>query len=116
MPVRIIDRIRVLSRQARSPYPKGGRLPSGLPSRENLGQLTQGDKQTCQQQKCPLVRLPTLHPTGIPSTGRRSTATFVGSRRVSKAVREGRWNKVKALVYLLTHSFSGRALAILRVI
>ena len=33
-----------------------------------------------------------------------------------KAVREGRWNKVKALVYLLTHSFSGRALAILRVI
>ena len=33
-----------------------------------------------------------------------------------KAVREGRWNKVKALVYLLTHSFSGRALVILRVI
>ena len=33
-----------------------------------------------------------------------------------KAVQEGRWNKVKALVYLLTHSFSGRALAILRVI
>ena len=35
--------------------------------------------------------------------------------RIVKAVREGRWNKVKALVYLLTHSFSGRALAILRV-
>ena len=33
-----------------------------------------------------------------------------------KAVAEGRWNKVKALVYLLTHSFSGRALAILRVV
>ena len=33
-----------------------------------------------------------------------------------KAVREGKWHKVKALVYLLTHSFSGRALAILRVI
>ena len=29
---------------------------------------------------------------------------------------QGRWNKVKALVYLLTHSFSGRALAILRVV
>ncbi len=29
---------------------------------------------------------------------------------------QGRWNKVKALVYLLTHSYSGRALAILRVI
>jgi RNA-directed DNA polymerase len=36
--------------------------------------------------------------------------------RIVKAVRQGRWNKVKALVYLLTHSFSGRALAILRVV
>src|ERR1700730_22404 len=36
--------------------------------------------------------------------------------RIVKAVREGRWHKVKALVYLLTHSFSGRALAILRVV
>src|SRR5829696_4548326 len=36
--------------------------------------------------------------------------------RIVKAVREGRWNKVKALVYLLTHSFGGRALAILRVV
>jgi RNA-directed DNA polymerase len=36
--------------------------------------------------------------------------------RIVKAVAQGRWNKVKALVYLLTHSFAGRALAILRVI
>src|ERR1700694_2562852 len=36
--------------------------------------------------------------------------------RIVKAVREGRWHKAKALVYLLTHSFGGRALAILRVI
>src|SRR6516225_3392270 len=36
--------------------------------------------------------------------------------RIVKAVAEGRWNKVKALVYLLTHSFSGRALAILRAV
>jgi RNA-directed DNA polymerase len=36
--------------------------------------------------------------------------------RIVKAVREGRWPKVKALVYLLTHSFSGRAPAILRVV
>jgi RNA-directed DNA polymerase len=35
--------------------------------------------------------------------------------RIVKAVQEGRWGKVKALVYLLTHSFSGRAVAILRV-
>ena len=36
--------------------------------------------------------------------------------RIVKAVRAGKWGKVKALVYLLTHSFSGRALAILRVV
>src|SRR3954468_23778115 len=36
--------------------------------------------------------------------------------RIVKAVREGKWHKVKALVYLLTHSFGGRALAILRVV
>ncbi len=36
--------------------------------------------------------------------------------RIVKAVAEGRWNKVKALVYLLTHSFGGQALAILRVV
>jgi RNA-directed DNA polymerase len=35
--------------------------------------------------------------------------------RIVKAVHEGRWNKVRALVYLLTHSFGGRALAVLRV-
>lgn len=36
--------------------------------------------------------------------------------RIVKAVAQGRWNKVKALVYLLTRSFGGRALAILRVV
>jgi RNA-directed DNA polymerase len=36
--------------------------------------------------------------------------------RIVKATQEGRWNKVRALVYLLTHSFSGRAAAIVRVI
>jgi RNA-directed DNA polymerase len=35
--------------------------------------------------------------------------------RIVKAVQARRWGKVKALVYLLTHSFSGRAMAILRV-
>lgn len=35
--------------------------------------------------------------------------------RVVKATQEGRWNKVKALQHLLTHSFSGKALAVRRV-
>jgi RNA-directed DNA polymerase len=36
--------------------------------------------------------------------------------RIVKALQEGRWGKVKALVYLLTHSFAGRAAAIRRVV
>ena len=35
--------------------------------------------------------------------------------RIVKATREGRWHKVKALQWLLTHSFSGKALAVRRV-
>jgi RNA-directed DNA polymerase len=35
--------------------------------------------------------------------------------RIVKAIQEGRWSKVRSLVYLLTHSFCGRAAAILRV-
>jgi RNA-directed DNA polymerase len=35
--------------------------------------------------------------------------------RIVKAIEEGRWGKVKALQWLLTHSFSGRALAVRRV-
>ncbi len=35
--------------------------------------------------------------------------------RIAKAAREGRWGKVKALQWLLTHSFSGRAIAVKRV-
>jgi RNA-directed DNA polymerase len=35
--------------------------------------------------------------------------------RIAKAVREGRWGKVKALQWLLTHSFYGKAIAVKRV-
>lgn len=35
--------------------------------------------------------------------------------RIVKATREGRWGKVKALQWLLTHSYSGKALAVKRV-
>jgi hypothetical protein len=35
--------------------------------------------------------------------------------RIVKATQEERWGKVKALQHLLTHSFSGRALAVKRV-
>jgi RNA-directed DNA polymerase len=35
--------------------------------------------------------------------------------RIVKAVQDGRWGKMKALQHLLTHSFSGKALAVKRV-
>jgi RNA-directed DNA polymerase len=35
--------------------------------------------------------------------------------RIVKATQEGRWGKVKALQHLLTHSFSGKAIAVKRV-
>jgi RNA-directed DNA polymerase len=35
--------------------------------------------------------------------------------RIVKATHEGRWNKVRALQHLLTHSYSGKALAVKRV-
>jgi RNA-directed DNA polymerase len=35
--------------------------------------------------------------------------------RIVKATKEGKWRKVKALQHLLTHSFSGKALAVRRV-
>ena len=35
--------------------------------------------------------------------------------RIVKATQEGRWGKVKALQHLLTHSFSGKILAVRRV-
>ena len=42
--------------------------------------------------------------------------TCVGFKRVlCKATKEKRWGKVKALQRLLTHSFSGKALAVRRV-
>ena len=35
--------------------------------------------------------------------------------RIAKAVQEGRWNKVRALQHLLTHSFHAKLLAVKRV-
>ena len=35
--------------------------------------------------------------------------------RIVKATQQNRWNKVKALQHLLTHSFSGKAFAVKRV-
>ena len=49
-------------------------------------------------------------------TGLSLTATCCRLQaRIVKATQEGRWGKVKALQHLLTHSFSGKAIAVKRV-
>src|SRR5262249_31748305 len=95
---------------ATSPHAQAGRLPSGLPSRENLGQLTWGAKHICRRRQRLLVR-------GWHSINWRKVWRNVRrlQARIVKAVQERRWGKVQALVYLLTHSYSGRAAAIVRV-
>ena len=82
-----------------------------------LANRLRGDKQICRRQKCLLVRLPSRTPDWHSIEWKKVWRTVRRLQaRIVKAVAEGRWNKVKALVYLLTHSFSGRALAILRVV
>jgi RNA-directed DNA polymerase len=51
---------------------------------------------------------------GLPWTRCRQNVKRLQARIV-KATEEGRWGKVKALQWLLTHSFSGKALAVNRV-
>ena len=53
---------------------------------------------------------------GMPSTGSKVHRNVRRLQaRIVKAIQAGRWGKVKALQHLLTHSFSGKALAVRRV-
>ena len=63
-----------------------------------------------------LVRFPTNLVNGTPLTGAPSHENVRRLQaRIVKATQEGRWGKVKALQRLLTHSFSGKVLAVRRV-
>jgi RNA-directed DNA polymerase len=80
-----------------------------------LGQLLEERRQ--------MTAVATL--TGAPSTGPEAWHTIDWyavhrtvrrlQARIVKAVQAGRWGKVRALQHLLTHSFSGKALAVQRV-
>ena len=62
-----------------------------------------------------------MQPPALNRNGNRSIGLNVSRRvrrlqaRIVKATREGRWGRANALQWLLTHSFSGRALAVKRV-
>ena len=62
------------------------------------------------------MRPPTGHRTGTRSTGVGPSGTVRRLQiRIAQATQAGKWGKVKALQRLLTHSFSGKALAVRRV-
>src|SRR6266849_6352025 len=107
----------------------------GTPSRES-GQtsarsfMTRTLEQTTQEEKQMTAEEPTTEKPDVDAAG----ASFHGvtdwhaidwqkvqrnvrrlQARIVKATREGTWNKVKTLQRLLTHSFSGKALAVRRV-
>ena len=116
MPVRIIDRIRV-EPPGEITLPERGQTSLWSSVTREPWPTDTGRQADMSAAEMPAGAAPDLAPDwhsinwkAVYRNVRRLQA------RIVKAVREGRWNKVKALVYLLTHSFSGRALAILRVI
>jgi hypothetical protein len=95
------------------PAAKAGRLPVDHSLRESRQNLYRREKQMNSEGECA-------------SLGKASTWNQIDwancerqvrrlQARIVKATREGRWNKVKTLQWLLTHSYSGKALAVKRV-
>jgi RNA-directed DNA polymerase len=100
------------------PDAKAGRLPRGHSWRENLDQSLYEEKQM------------TAYDTKVSGAGASSRTAQMWDQanwlhieaevkrlqvRIAKAVREGRWGKVKALQHLLTRSHGGKMLAVRRV-
>ena len=99
-----------------SPDPKGSPRPIGLSLRDNLKNRLNEEKQMAEMVK--------------PISGASSTPTLAWKTidwnhvnmevkrlqmRIAKAVREKHYGKAQALQWLLTHSFSAKALAVKRV-
>jgi hypothetical protein len=104
----VMDGIRV----ATSPDAKAGRLPRGLSSPESLQNHLNGRKANERSNTGACT-------SGVAWNGINWADVQRQVRRLQtrmvKAVQAGRHNRVKALQWLLTHSFNGRALAVKRV-
>ena len=100
--------------RATSPHAKVRRLPSGLSSRESLAIRQEEAKRmtiamTIDAVSHSDVNWHSINWQKVYRTVRRLQA------RIVKATQEGKWRKVRALQRLLTHSFSGKALAVRKV-
>lgn len=103
-----------MSHLATSLLAKASPLPSGLSSPEKLANRPKRAMQMTVVESTGAALDNQLDWHAIDWRAVNSLVRRLQSRIV-KASKEGRWDKVKALQRLLTHSFSGRALAVRRV-
>lgn len=102
------------------PLAKAGRRPTGLSLQENMENRNHEEKQMTA-----MTMLLTSSSAGASSTPELTWPAINWQHvsdevkrlqmRIAKAVRENRYGKVKALQWLLTHSFSAKLLAVKRV-
>jgi N-terminal domain of reverse transcriptase len=93
---------------------KAGRLPSGLQSRESLINRPQERKQmTAAAQAGALSRVELNWHAMDWHAAHRIVRRL--QARIVKATQESRWGKVRTLQHLLTHSLSGKLLAVKQV-
>ena len=99
---------------ATSPYAKVGPLPTGLSLAREFGEPLKDGKQ---MNAAPAVCAPPGGEVPWHSIDWAEAHRYVKrlQMRIAKATWEGRWSKVKALQWLLTHSFYGKAMAVKRV-
>src|SRR5882762_9562212 len=98
---------------ATSPDAKAGRLPRG-PSRERLGQSASETKQMTTAQAVGAVSSEAAQWYAIDWQAIHRNVRRL-QVRIAQATKKSRWGKVRALQRLLTHSYSGKVLAVRRV-
>jgi hypothetical protein len=96
-------------------HTKAGRHPHGLSSQESLQNHHNGRKENgrCNTGVCTFWRDMGRYSLGYCVIVQRQVRRL--QARIVKATQDGRHNKAKALQWLLTHSLSGKALAVKRV-
>ncbi|BBB57782.1 group II intron reverse transcriptase/maturase (plasmid) [Candidatus Megaera polyxenophila] len=98
------------------PHAKAGRLPTWSLITREFDETFKGERQMMVVNKNTASASPDRRVEWRNIDWRKSNKIVRSHQaRIVKATKEGRWGKVKALQRLLTHSFSGKALAVRRV-
>src|SRR5712691_10164091 len=102
-------------RTGTSSYAKAGRLPQGLSEQEHLSYPTKEEKQMTAEEDsagASFHGVTDWHDIDWHAANQNVRRL---QARIVQATKEKRWGKVKVLQRLLTHSFSGKVLAVRRV-